>query len=476
MSMTFSRHALTALLMTVFAVFAFTLVTAPVAAHDAGVNVPEHDHTLPDFGTFTPAISSTVPGAHLASFSGGSIHHAVGAVPHAKSFWATVGGAFVGYIPGAPAVVNATFNATFAGGVVPDNTPLVVVTGTAADAGYEVWALDQGTRQIHIIGPDFTVTEVIDLDGVVTTPHMIDFTSDFAYAFVANTGSGDVAVIRTADRVVLDVVATGATAHMAAVLPDDSAVIVANIGAGTLTEIVLDLENEVFTIGRELKVSDDPMIVARADEFPGTSPVCHQYTADGRYAYVTLGPALANGGLVILDVETFELVKVYSAVEIPVNCGTALSADGTKMYVNGGSIDAGEWFVFDTATHELIKRESSRGLDAHGVRVTPNGKELWMVNRATSNGIIIDTATDEVIYDIPFTGQSPDIMDYSPDGRFIFITLRGPNPLSGPHAIAGDTPGVAIFDVQARQLIQVVQPDQGNEASDFHGIGVRIIQ
>jgi YVTN family beta-propeller protein len=474
MSTLTTRRAVTTLLFALAAALSFVLVTAPAAAHDPGVASVEHGHELPNFGTFTSNTDLTTPGVHVATFSGGTIGHAQGAVPLARVFWAQDGNRWVPFVVGGPSAANERFLALFPGGQIPAGTELRLVTTPAAAAGYEVWALDQGTRQIHIIGPDFTVTDVIDLDGVVTTPHMVDFTSDHRYAFVANTGSGDVAVIRTADRQVIEVIPTGATAHMAAVVPGDEAVIVANIGAGTLTEILLDLDNEVFTIGRELKVEDDPLVQARASEFPGTSPVCHQYTADGRYAYVTLGPALANGGLVILDTVTFELVRVYSAAEIPVNCGTALSADGTKMYVNGGSLDAGEWFVFDTATHDLIKRESSRGLDAHGVRVTPDGSELWMVNRATSNGIIIDTATDEVIEELPFVGESPDIMDFSPDGRFIFITLRGPNPLSGPHAIAGDTPGVAIFDVKSREFVRAVLPDLANEASDFHGIGVRV--
>jgi DNA-binding beta-propeller fold protein YncE len=467
-------RASAALMVVAAALFGAALISPGVHAHGPGIESVEHEQALPDFGTFS-GIAAAGPGVHTAMFSGGTIGQAMAALPAAQSFWATVDGELVGYVARAPAFVNAGFLAAFPGGDIPAQA-MIVLMGTHTGPNYEVWALDQGTQTIYILDRDFAVSDVIELEGVVTTPHMIDFTSDYAYAFIANTGTGDVAVIRTADREVVDVIATGATAHMAAVVPGDGSVLVANIGAASVTEIVLDLENEVFEIGRELILADDPILIERADDFPGTSPVCHAYTADGRYAYITLGPALANGGLVILDLESFELVQVYSPAEIPANCGTTPSPDGSKMYVNGGSLTAGEWFVFNTATHELIKREESRGLDAHGLRITPDGSELWMVNRATSNAIIIDVATDGIVAEIPFTGPSPDIIDFSPDGRYLFITLRGPEPRSGPHAIAGETPGVAIFDVALRELVAVIEPDQGNVDSDFHGIGVRVIE
>ncbi|MEX0659998.1 MAG: hypothetical protein WD080_12770 [Egibacteraceae bacterium] len=41
------------------------------------------------------------------------------------------------------------------------------------------------------------------------------------------------------------------TAHMAHVLPDDSALWVANIGVETLTEIALHLDAESFEVGEE---------------------------------------------------------------------------------------------------------------------------------------------------------------------------------------------------------------------------------
>jgi len=75
---------------------------------------------------------------------------------------------------------------------------------------------------------------------------------------------------------------------MAHVTPDDSAVWVANIGGEALTEITLDLDNEVFALARELAFREDPLFVEHEDTLRSAGPVCHDYTADDRCAYVTL--------------------------------------------------------------------------------------------------------------------------------------------------------------------------------------------
>lgn len=351
---------------------------------------------------------------------------------------------------------------------------LAIAGATLAQAdAYEVWALDQGTNTIHILTPDLEVREAIALPDGVDMPHMIDFTSDYTHAFIANVASGNVVVMRAHDREVVAVLATGAGTHFAGVVPGDERVIVDVIGDAKLVEIELDLANEVFTIARELIVADDPVVAARASEFTSTSPVCHDTTHDGRYAYVTLGPALADAGLLVVDLESFTVERAFASSEVRSNCGTIVSPDGSRMFLTGGSLDTGLWFAFDTATHELLHAAESGGTDAHGVSFTPDGSELWLVNRHSSNGVVIDPVTLTVIDEIPFTGTSPDILTISPDGRYAFVTLRGGEPRSGPHAIGGDTPGVAVIDVATRKLLRVIEPARDNPASDFHGIALR---
>ncbi|HYG86539.1 MAG TPA: hypothetical protein VD978_09800 [Azospirillum sp.] len=348
---------------------------------------------------------------------------------------------------------------------------------------YEIWALDQGTHVVHIFNSKLEEVARIDMTAHgVKVPHMIDFTSDHAYAAVASTASGDVTMIRTKDRAVVDVLKTGPGTHMAVVMPNDSTIIADLIGDpkvpndGKLVEITADLQNGAFKIARSLVIADDPLFKASSDKFGDVGAVCHEYTADGRYAYVTLGPALKDGGLVVLDTQSFTLVAAYPPSELKVNCGTVLTPDGKHMFVNGGSADTGVWYALNTTTHKVVRQGESRGHDAHGTWVTPDGREVWMVNRVTSNGIVIDPGTLEVRAELTDIGPTPDIIAMSPDSRFAFITLRGPNPVTAPHVAKGKTPGFAVVDIAQRKLVKVVQPAEGNDKSDFHGIGVRVIR
>lgn len=340
------------------------------------------------------------------------------------------------------------------------------------NVNYEVWAIDQGTNKIHIVSPNLEVKEVVNLTGVVDMPHMITFDSQYRYAFIASVASGNTVIVRVADREVVAVLPSGPSSHMAAVTPDDSRLHVDVIGAGKIVEYKLDLEDEKFEWEQELIITEDPAFQTLADAGHPGRPVCHVYTQDGRYAYVTLGPALTYGGLAILDVEKFELERVYDTSQVNANCGVALTVDGKYMFVNGGSLDTGVWYVLDTSTHKVVHQGSSSGMDAHGTMAAPNGREIWMVNRATSNAVVIDAQTFETVAEMGFVGKSPDIIGFSPDSRYLFVTLRGPKPRSGPHAIGGDTPGVSVIDVRTREIVTILEPDKGNENSDFHGIGI----
>lgn len=349
---------------------------------------------------------------------------------------------------------------------------------------YEIWAMDQGTNIVHIFDSSLNESGRIDLGARgMRVPHMLEFTSDQKFAFVAAPATGDVAVIRAADRQVVAMLPTGPRTHHAAISPDDRTVIVSVIGAanapwdGKLVEINLDIANERFTIGRQLILADDPVFVGRKAEFKETGgAVCLAFTSDGRQAYVTLGPGLDEGGTVVLDTRAFRLLEAFPPRELDANCGTILSPDGTQMYLVGGDRGIGVWHAVDTRTRRPVHRGESRGHDAHGSRVTPDGSEYWIVNRVTSNAIVVNPRTMEVMSEIPFVGKTPDIVAMSPDSRFAFFTLRGPNPVTMPHLAVGETPGVAVFDVRTRRQVRLLEPAKGDPKSDFHGIAVRLLR
>jgi DNA-binding beta-propeller fold protein YncE len=363
---------------------------------------------------------------------------------------------------------------------------------------HEIWSLDQGTDRIHVYDDEHTQVAVIDVSPAAlrevapdfdpeagrTVPHMIEFDSQDRYAFIAATAGAATIVIDAVDREVVAVLPTGGGSHMAAVAPDDDAVWVAAIGAQQLVEIPLDLDADepTFEIGRQIDV--EPLLADTGYDYPSFSPVCHQYDGEGR-AWVTLGPGIEQGGLFVFDTEDAEVVHAYDPTEVRANCGIGFTDDNTRAVANwsglfGADIDdeEGEWYVFDTDTFELIQTASSDGVDSHGVRITPDGDAFWQVNRGSDDGQIIDASTFEVVGEID-AGDTPDILDFSPDGRYAYITQRGPSPLSGdPHVAVGSEAGLLVVDVETGEHVTFlatpeVTDSDGEVVNDVHGVGVR---
>ena len=355
----------------------------------------------------------------------------------------------------------------------------LAATGAAAQ-DYEIWALDQGTHVLHVYNPDLEEIASVDLsEAGVRTPHMIDFTSDGAYAFIASTGSHDITVIDAETREIVEIFDTGPRTHAATVLPDDSAVIAAVIGDadeyrdGKLVEITIDGEGG-FAIGRELVIADDPLFREHEARFNDVAAVCHEYSADGRHAFVTLGPGLEDGGLVVADTESFELVELWGPDELQVNCGTAPTADRSHMFLTGGGSETGVYYAVDLETLEVVHQGDTRGIDAHGIWAVPDGSEMWLVNRVTDNVVLLDPETFEITEEFPEGfGETPDIIAMAPDSSRAYITLRGPNPISSPHVAVGTTPGFSVVDIANRELVEIVQPAGDDPDSDFHGIATR---
>ena len=371
--------------------------------------------------------------------------------------------------------------------------------------GYEVWALDQGTNLVYIYelvdddesatddeddesatdhaaedGPSFELVDTIDFGEYdADVPHMIDFSSDYSYAAVACTAGEKTVVLRTDDREVVDVLDTGAGSHMASFSPDDEYIHVDVIGEETIVRVDADLDEDSFEIVDEIYLPDDETVQDAGIE--PAAPICHQFSQEG-YTYHTLGPSYHDAGLVVVDHDDFSVVEAFDGDELPTNCGTMPHPTESKFYLTAGlpsDPDEGEdgvgaYYVLDTETNEVIEHGDTGGYDAHGFWFTPDGEELWVLNRETDDGIVLDPDTDEVVEEIDDFGPAPDIMWASPDGEYMFVSLRGPNPVSGdPHAATGETPGFNVLDIESRGIVQTVVPDGENEDSDFHGIGVR---
>ncbi len=364
---------------------------------------------------------------------------------------------------------------------------------------YEIWAADQGLNVIHIYEPagdgEFEEIDTIDTGAEGgQVPHMVDFTTDYEYAAIACTAGSRVLVYRTEDRELVGNIETGPGSHFASFSPDNDYLTVDVIGENRIAKVeaTLDEGQEGFEETEEIVIEDVEFQSADTD------PICHQFDGNGRSIH-TLGPSYHDAGVVVVDHDDFSIAQSFGDDELPANCGTVPHPTADKFYLTAGlptptdddgepiegEEGVGDYYVLDTSGDEITISDqgSTEGIDAHGFWFTPDAEELWVLNRETNDGIILDPETDEKIGEIDAYGpetsedsserDSPDIMWASPDGEYIFVTLRGPNPQSGdPHAATGINPGFAVFDIESRERVETIIPS-GDDDSDFHGIGVR---
>jgi YVTN family beta-propeller protein len=181
-----------------------------------------------------------------------------------------------------------------------------------------------------------------------------------------------------------------------------------------------------------------------------------------RYMYVS---SLADEDVNVVDTWTNSIVRTYP---VPGIAGVQLSPDGSRLY----AVTAEGVFTFNPMTGQQLAPFLFTGtlvptwmtatpdgsklyladtgsdrisvVDAHTmtitktiqlpfgstpitVSVTPDGKEVWVANGASSDGaVVISTATDSVIKTIPTNGMALAIT-FSRDGSYAYIAEGGPN-------------------------------------------------
>jgi DNA-binding beta-propeller fold protein YncE len=370
------------------------------------------------------------------------------------------------------------------------------------DGGFEVWAVDQSNTTDTTYGGALYVyrgselrgvaahrasPERIDLGGAATAlclartgtapvrPHMLMFSPTSSHAVLAFVASGHVLFIDAetrAPRACLDV---GAQAHAAFPSPDGRYVLVANQNGKLFQRIATDWRNETFALEPgatiDLAGCTTPSGAACQDPAlrPDNAPICPIVDSRSRFAFVTL----RGGGLFVIDIRStpMRIVAEYDRATIHGNGCGGLEHDG-KMYVNSGGGTASNLSEFDvysfrlrrfsttpsppnTPAPKLVLSQDDRALaDSHGATLVKHGRYLWVADRAGNRIVVIETDDDELESEIPLVGEasndpSPDLLDSSPSGGRVFVSLRGSIPLTGdPHVSTGSTPGVGVIRVR----------------------------
>jgi DNA-binding beta-propeller fold protein YncE len=356
---------------------------------------------------------------------------------------------------------------------------------------YEVWVIDQadaarGGARLYIydgqrLEAGGAVTpEVVNLDaaargvgdGPGVRPHLLEFNAAGTHAIISNVATGHVYIVRVRERRMVASIDIGEQVHHAAASPDGTLIIAANQNGKRLARIRADFTAERFTYARE----DDLNLAALENAaHPDNAPICPLLTRDR--AYVTA----RGGGLYVIDYRAtpMRVVREYGLPQIsPAGCGGVVM--GEKVYINSGTATSSDLYVLDRATHEITKhlRLAWTGSDAHGLVATGGGRFLWMANRADHNIAVINTNRDAVVGVITGVGAAPDLMALSPNGRRVYVALRGPNNLTGGPTAKGETPGMAVLEVTdegrtgRRVGFQPIGDQSAATASDPHTLAV----
>jgi hypothetical protein len=415
------------------------------------------------------------------------------------------------------------------------------VATAVADMPYEVWGIDQsnspgktfgGTLYIYD-GKDLerghraskAVPEKIDLGleaaalCVAKTganpvrPHMLAMNASQSHAIISFVASGHVLIMDAPTRMPLDCIHTSVGAggarqvHLALPSPDESYIAVANQNGKLFERIDTDYATHSFVLntaaGIDLANCTTPNGFACQDAAlrPDNAPICPIIDATSRYVFVTL----RGGGLFVVDA-TYTPMQIVAEYDIDtVHPNGCLGAQvGEKMYVDSGGGTAAHLFGADlyafpvtgfsplnppnTPAPMVVFSDTSEDADAHGATLTKHQRYLWVADRGRNFIWVIDTRTDVVVNTIPLAGPvsndpTPDLLATSPSGSHVFMSLRGPTPLTAdPHVSTGSTPGIGVIKVRQggrggtfEALAPVTNVDQdGTERADVHALTIRL--
>jgi hypothetical protein len=431
-----------------------------------------------------------------------------------------------------PATLLTVLAVVLTAGLVPRGGHTAVVAQGGSGSSFEVWAIDQsdttmdGGGTLYIVegavltGQAPRAPEVIDLGGTVRTfcleqtgsaprrPHMMLFNAAHSHAVIAFVATGHVLFMEAASRTPVACIDVGEQAHAAFPAANQEFVIVANQNGKLLQRIRTEYATNTFTLedGATLNLATctTPSGALCQDMAlrPDNAPICPIVDASSRWGFITL----RGGGMFVVDATAtpMAIVAEYDQETIaPNGCG-GIERGGT-MYVNAGGgtmavpLRADLYAVPmaglsmtpsapNTPAPQVVFKQTGR-VDSHGAVLMRGGAVLWMGDRAANKIVLVDTATNTVMSEIDLTGTlsddpAPDLLDISPDGAWVFMTLRGPLPLTGNIAVAGNavgsTPGIGVVRVSEEgrggafvSIFRLTHLVDGNEAADPHGIAVR---
>ncbi len=346
-------------------------------------------------------------------------------------------------------------------------------------------------------------------------PHMIAVNPAQTHVIVSFVATGHVLFIEAASRAPVDCIRTSPgvggvrQAHMATPSPDGTYVTVANQNGKLFERIATDYENNDFqldpsaTIDLANCVTPNGLPCQSAALRPDNAPICPITDSSSRFTFVTL----RGGGLFVVDSRATPMQIVAEYDQTFVHGNGCLGAESLgKMYIDSGGGTTANLYQADLYVFPLAKlstafnapneplptvvfnESNQEHADAHGAALARQDRFLWIADRGRNFLWVVDTRIDKVVNRIQLVNElsvdpTPDLLSVSPDGSHVYMSLRGPIPLTAdPHVSTGSTPGVGVLKVIAggrsaafEYIARISNVDAaGAERADVHASTVRL--
>jgi YVTN family beta-propeller protein len=372
-------------------------------------------------------------------------------------------------------------------------------------------------------------------------PHMLTMNASNTHAIVSFVVSGHVLFMDARTRQPITCIRTsiGSTGvrqvHQSYPSPDETYVAVANQNGKLYERINTNYETNTFVLDHAARLdlatctTPNGFPCQDVDIRPDNAPICPIIESTGVLNFVTL----RGGGLFVIDAKSTPMRIVAEYDKTTVHPNGCLGAQvGNKMYVDSGGGTAANLYEADlyafplgaglysasngvnTPLPKVVFSEDVEGADSHGAALTKHNSYLWVADRGRNLIYVVDTATDTVVNRIdlaPWLSGSgkpsavptaemlqkaghcghfspdptPDLLVLSPQGTHMFLSFRGPSPLSGdPHVSMGATPGVGVIKITAggrdgvfEAIAPMTNVDAGGvERADGHALWVRHVR
>lgn len=372
-------------------------------------------------------------------------------------------------------------------------------------------------------------------------PHMLTMNKSNTHAIVSFVASGHVLFMNARTRQPITCIRTsvGSTGvrqvHQSFPSPDETYVAVANQNGKLYERINTDYNTNTIVLDHAARIdlatctTPNGFPCQDADIRPDNAPICPIIESTGVLNFVTL----RGGGLFVIDGKAtpMRIVAEYDKNTIHPN-GCLGAQVGNKMYVDSGGGTGANLYEADlyafplgpglysefngvnTPLPKVVFSEDVEGADSHGAALTKHNSYLWVADRGRNIIWVVDTATDAIVNTInlaPWLNLSgkapvvptpemlqkaghcghfspdptPDLLVLSPEGTHMFLSFRGPSPLSGdPHVSTGATPGVGVLKITEggrNGVFEAIAPMSNKDAdgvqrADAHALWVRIVR